>query len=446
MYTYKKPLICSIYPNKNHFYKSGAYYMLEKQNVEYTTRLRDKHDFAFFWDPGLKLKKNTPKMKAYVKQFKKHLINHRVRGTSKDYIGEKFNKIFGYKLKVDPLTHVGWGVEKNNNNGLKYGEKIMFPLRNYQIKPNHSYQRYIDSHINKKVFIEYRVPIFGNIIPLVFKKRRLEEFRFTANNRVVSIMKTLEIFSEEEADKIIYFCKSINLEYGELDILRENQTDRLYIVDVNNTPWFPCNKLSGRNKNIALNMFWNAFLESFNPQNFDKYHIPDEKIDDYEILNYLDKKELYAQKQREQVKKQRELSKKQKEVAAKEEEITEEESDTESELGSEPEIEPFPYSEYKYVSYVGSDFDYSILEVDNILEEENNSDEENEEEELVFNKKEEEEDVEKNSDDEAEKDDEQNNQENLEDESDDDDGDADVDIKKLRMLLRPVKHKIKEKS
>ena len=84
------------------------------------------------------------------------------------------------------------------------------------------------------------------------------------------------------------------------------------------------------------------------------------------------------------------------------------------------------------------------LEVDNILEEEDNSDDENEEEELVFNKKDEE--VEENSDDEVEKDDEQNNQENLEDESDDNDDDADVDIKKLRMLLRPVKHKIKEKS
>ena len=50
---------------------------------------------------------------------------------------------------------------------------------------------------------------------------------------------------------------------------------------MNNTPWWPCNKLGGIDKDVALNLYWNAFLEYFFPHWYDKHHVADDKIDDY---------------------------------------------------------------------------------------------------------------------------------------------------------------------
>ena len=87
--------------------------------------------------------------------------------------------------------------------------------------------------------------------------------------------------SEEELASIISYCRKIGLEYGELDILRCDITKQIYIIDVNNTAWWPPNKLGDVDRNIALNMMWNGFLEAFLPDKFSDYHIPDEYLDDF---------------------------------------------------------------------------------------------------------------------------------------------------------------------
>lgn len=278
----KKQFVCYIYPNMFHFEKSCAYYMLEKKKVKFTTDIREPHDFGFFWDPGLKFKKNTGKMINYVRN-NGHLINQRIKGTSKEFIGKQFNEVFGYDLRVDPTIYEGTGILKKNGNGLKYGEILQLPISSNEVRPNHSYQKLITTNYpnNPNVFRELRVPIFGNIIPFVFFKKRYEEKRFDSKNILVRIYPTLDIFSQEEADQIINFCKTINLEYGELDIFRANEDGKIYIVDVNNTPWWPCNKLGGIDKDIALNLYWNAFLEYFFPQWYEEHHVTDEAIDDY---------------------------------------------------------------------------------------------------------------------------------------------------------------------
>jgi hypothetical protein len=288
--------------------------MLEKKKVKFTTDINEPHDFGFFWDPGLKFKKNTGKMVNYVRN-NGHLINQRIKGTSKEFIGKQFNKVFEYDLRVDPTTYEGTGIVKKNGNGLKYGEILQLPISQHEVRHNHSYQKLITTNYpnNPNVFRELRVPIFGNIIPFVFFKKRYEEKRFDSKNILVKIYPTLEIFSQEEADQIIYFCKSINLEYGELDIFRANEDGKIYIVDVNNTPWWPCNKLGGIDKDIALNLYWNAFLEHFFPHWYDRHHVADDKIDDYNK--------------------------------------------------SKRNTKVIPYNQYKYISNVNIDSEYSILDI-----------------------------------------------------------------------------------
>jgi len=48
------------------------------------------------------------------------------------------------------------------------------------------------------------------------------------------------------------FCSRIGLDYGELDVLRNKDDGKIYIVDVNYTPWGPPAKLSDDENRIAL--------------------------------------------------------------------------------------------------------------------------------------------------------------------------------------------------
>jgi len=47
------------------------------------------------------------------------------------------------------------------------------------------------------------------------------------------------VLSEEEADRVQRFCRGMGLDYGELDAVRDASSGRLYVVDVNNTPFGP---------------------------------------------------------------------------------------------------------------------------------------------------------------------------------------------------------------
>jgi hypothetical protein len=87
--------------------------------------------------------------------------------------------------------------------------------------------------------------------------------------------------SEQECQDIIMYCRRIGLEYGEIDILRSDEDGKIYIIDVNNTPWWPPNKLSDVDRNIGLNMMWNAWIQAFFPQKIGTYYIPNEHLDDF---------------------------------------------------------------------------------------------------------------------------------------------------------------------
>ena len=45
-----------------------------------------------------------------------------------------------------------------------------------------------------------------------------------------------DCFSPDEIDKLLRFCAAMNLDYGELDVLRHKADGRIYVVDVNTTP------------------------------------------------------------------------------------------------------------------------------------------------------------------------------------------------------------------
>ena len=285
------PLKVYVYGNYQHFQKSTTYFMLRKAGVEISNKLNGKYDVGIYWDPRMDINKQTPKLKQNGKKIR--LINLFLVDTAKGFVAESFETHFGYAYKVDPMTFNGYCISKHNGNGTKSCFFLKCPIDANDIFKDHSYQKIID-YTDKKdpnTLYELRIPIVGGIIPCILFKTRNRGLRFTSKNRSIQIVNPLKYLTEDECNKIITYCRYIGLEMGEIDVLRSHEDGNIYIIDVNNTSWWPPNKLGDIDRNIVLNLMWNAFLESFLPKHFNEYHIPDNMIDDFIYTKTPDKNE-----------------------------------------------------------------------------------------------------------------------------------------------------------
>ena len=165
----------------------------------------------------------------------KPTINADCVNISKAFIARVFYEIFGYSLSVDPLRYDGLMVVKSNKNFAHDGQIIKGPLA--RVEKGKVYQMLIDNvDLDTGMAVDLRVPIFGNNIPIIWKKYKKVEERFGRNVIFREIASPHEVFTEDEIQKIVKTAQKMHLEYGEMDILRDGQTGKIYIVDVNSTP------------------------------------------------------------------------------------------------------------------------------------------------------------------------------------------------------------------
>ena len=167
----------------------------------------------------------------------KQILNIQSRDISKIYVDNVFKKVFGYSTFIDPLTFKGNMVQKSDVNALHDGKIITGPIS--EKLENVVYQLVIDNSYGDDLVLDIRVPIIDETLSFVYLKYRKISERFkntTVNSDVVPIGSVLT------ADEIILLNKyvfELNLNYGELDVLRNKDDGRIYIVDVNNTPQGP---------------------------------------------------------------------------------------------------------------------------------------------------------------------------------------------------------------
>ena len=74
------------------------------------------------------------------------------------------------------------------------------------------------------------------------------------------------MFSEDELAKISRFCHKMQLDFGGLDILRDNQDGRIYIVDVNKTDMGPPFALPLKEKLRAVDILAKQFKSVMLPE------------------------------------------------------------------------------------------------------------------------------------------------------------------------------------
>ncbi|MDZ7767291.1 MAG: hypothetical protein U5K00_23225 [Melioribacteraceae bacterium] len=118
-------------------------------------------------------------------------------------------------------------------------------------------------HFDEKSVVDIRVPVLGNEIPLVYYKFKTNEKRFTNDVSRAELHKTEDVLSEAEIKNIITFSREMKLDYGELDVLRNKEDNKIYIVDVNKTPWGPPATLPKGDCDIAIRKMRKVFEKSF---------------------------------------------------------------------------------------------------------------------------------------------------------------------------------------
>jgi hypothetical protein len=191
------------------------------------------------------------------------VLNADCRDVSKKQVSAVFEKIFGYALAVNPQTFEGRCVMKSDWNGLHVGTILECPVP--VPNPEFVYQKLIDNEVENGIVEDIRVPIMKGTIPFVYIKRRAIDHRLvdrkhTAKNAM--IRDPSDYLSREERENILRFCDSLGLDYGEIDVLRDREDGRIYIVDVNNNPAGPPEALNQQDANLAVIRLAKAFEEA----------------------------------------------------------------------------------------------------------------------------------------------------------------------------------------
>lgn len=190
------------------------------------------------------------------------VVNGACRDISKANVSRHFTAAFGYSCDVDPLTYSGPCVEKSNLNALHDGRIVVGPAA--AVRAGSVYQRVINNVVPGDLVEDIRVPVINGTVPFAYLKYRPVAARFDSNkSRAIRLCAAGDVLSAEEIRTIGKFTRSIGLDYGELDVLRDRDDGRIYIVDANKTPAGPSHRLRQADFRRAVSMLAAAFRDHF---------------------------------------------------------------------------------------------------------------------------------------------------------------------------------------
>ena len=246
--------IILFYPRLPH-HRTVIYKVCKSLGLKVITNPEKQYDILFFWDDSTYTEKINITPKSALS------INLGCTDISKVNVDKVFEEVFGYSLIINPETYCGDCVIKSDMNALHDGRIIKCPVE--KITKDMVYQKVIDNSFDENYVKDIRVPVFKDSIPFVYFKFKKYEDRFTNKIDHVEVHNTSEVLTNEEVNSIISFAGKIKLDYGELDILRDNKDGKIYIIDVNKTPWGPPATISKEKHKEVLKTMCDVFLEKF---------------------------------------------------------------------------------------------------------------------------------------------------------------------------------------
>lgn len=174
------------------------------------------------------------------------LINGCFKDSAKSAIDVAHRSVFARGVCVDfneinsELLYVVKSEDQAAHDGkIMLGSEILpIDIRNKVV------QRLIDNRVTPNLVRDIRVPYIGGEIPFAYIKTRNVNERFSNANKSACVTSIEHVFSLTELEQIRSYCKLLRLDYGELDILRDQSDGKIWIVDVNNGPSGPPNGLT----------------------------------------------------------------------------------------------------------------------------------------------------------------------------------------------------------
>lgn len=231
----KTILLYPQYPSSN----AVIYRILTKLSCNITNNPNKEHDLVVYWHDTTYRHHDS-----VIKNFseKGPVINLKCTDISKSLVEKVFNEVFGYSSVVNPKTFTGLMVKKNEINASHDGIIVQGPL-----SPDEGfiYQKVINNEYDKHFVVDIRLPVINGKMIFGYLKYKSIESRFASfpknmlNSKEPEVLPIEDLLTEEEMRAIATFCKRIGLDYGELDVLRDNDDKKIYIIDVNNTPTGP---------------------------------------------------------------------------------------------------------------------------------------------------------------------------------------------------------------
>lgn len=189
-------------------------------------------------------------------------INRDVSDISKKTVAKINKEVFGYDLDVDPISYQGKVVKKSDLNGLHDGVIIECPIGPSYYDENSVYNVCVNNINDKNEAVDYRVIYMNGIVDIFYEKTRSSNSRFDTHQSVSKIRETRTEFSEDEISKMTLFCKKLGADYGEMDVLRDRSTGKIYIVDFAKTPFGPLYGFSKSERLKAIEEITVAFINN----------------------------------------------------------------------------------------------------------------------------------------------------------------------------------------
>lgn len=179
------------------------------------------------------------------------IINERCLDISKHRVEAAHHRVFGYGMAVDPRSHSGAMVIKNDANAAHDGRVVDGPVDT--VDPKNVYQIVIDNavreidgrRVHTPTVLDMRVTVVGNELSGAYRKYRLASERFLNTNESAFWHHPSDLFSDEEQRKLLAFAADIGLDFGEIDVLRDNTSGLIYAIDANTSPHSPPGLLEG---------------------------------------------------------------------------------------------------------------------------------------------------------------------------------------------------------
>lgn len=254
-YILKKVFIAPKFPS----YDFVFYRMMRILNMKFCNAQVGDIDFAIDW------RLDTTRNIIHDFNFLRDdvgVINQYCQDISKEKVDRVFLEVFGYASMVDPAIFNGECILKSNINAMHDSVVIKCPIN--EKRHDMVYQRIINNRVSDSYYCDIRVPIIGKSIPVVFYKYRHMSERFIGGY-ITESKNVSDVFSKKEVEQILTFAELMGLDYGELDVLRDLDDYRIYIIDVNNTPFRIRNSKPEVEKEILMKMceafYWEFLYE-----------------------------------------------------------------------------------------------------------------------------------------------------------------------------------------